>query len=54
MPTYRLLLEKVNLSGHYVSWRINDQEAKILNEKIKYLNDEWKNLITLVNDLKEK
>lgn len=54
MTSNRLLLERTNLNGHDILVKSNEHEAKSLSEKLIDLNQKWKNLISLLNELKEK
>ena len=54
MTTYRLLLEKTNINGHEILLKSNEQEALHIDEKLNFVNKKWKNLIALLNEVKEK
>ncbi|CAF0734066.1 unnamed protein product [Brachionus calyciflorus] len=50
----RLLLERININGHYILTRSSETEAKYLSEKLSIINQEWKCLIELLSQLKKK
>lgn len=54
LTSYRLLLERTNLNGHEIVTKSNEIDAKQLSDKLECLNKAWKNLITSLNELKEK
>jgi hypothetical protein len=54
LTSYRLLLERTNLNGHEIVRKSNDNDSKILNDSLTNLNKNWKNLISDLNELKDK
>lgn len=54
MTSKRLLLERTNLNGHDILSKANEHEAKLFGDKLISLNEKWKHLILLLNEIKEK
>ena len=52
--SYRLLLEKTYLSGSEIINSSNELEAQNLGVKLNNLDKKWKELMTEINNLKEK
>ncbi len=54
MTNFRLLLERTNESGNEIILKSSEQDAYDFDLKLNQLNEKWKNLISLINELKEK
>lgn len=54
LTSYRLLLERTNLNGHDILIKSNEQDASLLDQKLNSVNQKWKDLISLLSELKEK
>ena len=54
LTSYRLLLEKTYLGGSEIINRSNELDAQNLSVKLNNLNNKWKELMTEINNLKEK
>ncbi|RNA24521.1 isoform B isoform X1 [Brachionus plicatilis] len=50
----RLLLERINHNGQFILARSNETDSKYLNDKLSIINQEWKCLVELLNELKKK
>ncbi len=53
LTSYRLLLERTNLTGHEILFRSNEKEANALTTKLTALNKKWKDPINMLNEIKE-
>lgn len=54
MTSYRILLERTNLNGNEILVKSNEQDSRELDNKLNDLNDKWKILMSIINELKEK
>ncbi len=54
MTSYRILLERTNLNGNEILVKSNELDSRELDNKLNDINDKWKNLMSLINELKEK
>lgn len=50
----RLLLERINQNGQFILVRSNETDSKYLSDKMNIINQEWKCLVELLNELKKK
>lgn len=50
----RLLLERINQNGQFILVRSNETDSKYLSDKMSIINQEWKCLVELLNELKKK
>jgi hypothetical protein len=54
LTSYRILLERTNLNGNEILVKSNELDSRELDNKLNDINDKWKNLMSLINELKEK
>ncbi len=54
LTNFRLLLERTNLKGHEILIRTNEQEGNRLAERLASINQQWKDMVSMLNKLKEK